>query len=65
MSTYNYNVIAFGTAGGKMSVENWEYENREAGFNRTSSVIASIADSWSRCSAVSYTHLTLPTILLV
>ena len=32
-----------------MSVENWDYENREAGINRASGVIASIADSWSRC----------------
>ena len=58
-----------------MSVENWDYENGEAGINRASGVIASIADSWSRCREfglraagtpseivpVSYTHLTLPT----
>ena len=32
-----------------MSVENWDYENRETVLNRASGVVASIADSWSRC----------------
>ena len=37
-----------------MSVENWDYENRETGLNRASGVVASIADSGQGAGNLGY-----------